>query len=149
MIAYDMPVQIRRCGTTVPVQQLAIGDLIYDPLRDNFTELVDILSRKPAASQNPLVRIRADRITTGRPNRDLKVSRQQIVGYTEKTEPGGCARLQFCAAHLLGERSDETTCLYVLVPERPSCICVAGALLQIADPAVLARQADPLSGGAA
>lgn len=137
MIGFGMPVQVRRCGTSVAVEQLVIGDLVYDPLSDNYIELVDILSRGTAALGNRLVRLRADVLRPGCPSRDVLVSRQQCIGVATRTSAPDPMRLEFRPAHRLGEEVGVPTRLFALFPERSGCISVAGMLLQVQDMAAL------------
>ena len=156
MIATGMPVQIRRCGTSIMVDRLGIGDLVYDPVCDNYLEIVDILSRATAPLDHRLVRLRAGSLGTGRPSRDLLVSRQQPVGTVAPQGVAGPVRFGFGAARHLGEEVRIPSRLFALFAERPGCICVAGALLQVQDPAALhpagkaaPPHAPPPMGGAA
>lgn len=137
MIAEDMPVQIRRCGTTVPVQRLVIGDLLYDPLCDNYIEIHDILSRGSAGLGHALTRIRAGRLGRDRPRQDILLSRRQPVALSDRTGAAGPARVGFGAALHLGEELRLETRLFALFPERPGCISVAGAILRLIDPSAL------------
>lgn len=133
MIAEHMPVQIRRCGTTVPVQRLVIGDLLYDPLCDNYIEIVDILSRDTQRLKHRLARIRSGQLGGDAPRQDVILSQHQAVACVGRSQPRGSHRLDFGAACDLGEEYRVETRLYALFAERPGCICVAGAVLQLAD----------------
>lgn len=137
MIARDMPVQIRRCGTMVPVQNLAIGDLVYDPLSDNYIEIIDILSRETSLLAHRLARLPAGRLGQGLPRQDVFVSRSQPVAFTGRAEGRGAARLDFGAAHQIGDEMRLNTVLFAVLPERPGCINVAGAILRLLDPAAI------------
>lgn len=137
MIARDMPVQIRRCGTMVPVQNLAIGDLVYDPVCDNYIEIIDILSRETSRLAHRLARLPAGRLGPGLPRQDVLVSRSQPVAFTERAGGTGPVRLDFGAAHQIGEELRLSTVLFAVLPERPGCINVAGAILRLLDPAVM------------
>lgn len=137
MIAKGMPVQIRRSGTTVAVERLEIGDLVYDPLADNYIELVDILSRHSSLLPTPIVRLRTDMLGLGRPRRDLLISRYQMVMVSTGSCASRPASLEFEAACRLGEEDRCATTLFALFLERTGCISVDGIILRTFDPSSL------------
>jgi hypothetical protein len=139
MIAKGMPVQIRRSGTSVPVERLEIGDLVYDPLIDNYIEIIDILSRKTTGLGDALTLLPAGRLGPDKPRRDLLVSRQQPIGRIARLDSTAPARLEFEAACRLGEEHMVPSLLFALFCERPGCISVAGAVLRVFDPSSLDR----------
>lgn len=134
MIARDMPVQIRRGGTMVPVQKLAIGDVVYDPICDNYVEIIDILSRETSRLTHRLALLPAGRFGAGFPRQDVLVSRSQPVGFTRRPQGQGLPQLHFGAAHQLGEELRLNTVLFAVLPDRPGCINVGGAILRLLDP---------------
>jgi len=144
MIGQGMPVQIRRCGTSVLVERLSIGDVLYDPLADNYVEIVDILSRDSTRLGDQLARIRAGQFGRDCPRQDVILSRHQPVAYPDRAHGSGPYRLEFGAAHQLGEELRMKTNLFALFPERRGCICVGGAVLQLN---ALAMSADALAQG--
>jgi hypothetical protein len=137
MIAKGMPVQIRRSGTSVPVERLEIGDLVYDPLIDNYIEIIDILSRKTTRLGDALTLLPAGQLGMDMPRRDLLVSRQQPIGRIARLNTSAPARLEFEAACHLGEECRVPSLLFALFCERPGCISVAGAMLRVFDPSSL------------
>lgn len=137
MIAKGMPVQIRRSGTSVAVERLEIGDLLYDPLADNYIELVDILSRHSSLLSSPLIRLRKDMLGQGRGQRDLLISRYQMVMVSTGANSSGQACLDFEAACNLGEEDRDATTLFALFLERTACISVGGFILRAFDPSCI------------
>ena len=148
MIARGMTIRIRRSGTRVPVQSLAIGDLVYDPFCDNYTEIIDILSRDSAGLGQRLVRIRAHALGQASPSEDILVSRQQPVGRSDRQHATGPLRISFGPAYHLGEELQLETKLFALFTERPCCVSVAGALLRLVDPSSLSPMPYAVSGSA-
>lgn len=137
MIAKGMPVQIRRSGTSVAVERLEIGDLVYDPLADNYIELIDILSRRSSLLATPLARLHTDMLGQGRPRRDLLLSRYQMVMVSTSSCSLRPASLEFEAAYRLGEEDRSATTLFALFLERTGCISVGGVVLRAFDPSSL------------
>jgi hypothetical protein len=136
-----MQVRIRRSGTQVPVQSLVIGDLLYDPICDNYSEVIDILSRDSVGLGHRLVRIGANTLGQASPSEDILVSRQQPVARSDRPSATGPLRIAFGPAHQLGEELQLETKLFAIFPERPCCISVAGAFLRLVDPSALAQVA--------
>lgn len=137
MIAKGMPVQIRRSGTSILVEQLEIGDLVYDPIADNYNEIVDILSRTTMRLSHALTRVPAGRFGPGWRRQDLLLSRQQLVGWPDRSQASAPVRLEYEAACRLGEEHRVSTLLFALFSERPGCVSVGGILLRIFDPSRL------------
>lgn len=137
MIARGMTVQIRRSGAAVAIERLEIGGVIYDPLRDDYLEIVDILSRENALPGRALVRIGAGQRGPGRPRRNLLVSPQQPVAVTARPGASAMPELRFEPAWKIGTRMASPARLFVLVPERPCNACVEGVLLPLPDAAEL------------
>lgn len=88
MLTAGTYIQIRADGATKPIEQLQIADLIFDPFRGEYCEIVDILSRTtelfPAPAQcqvSPLhpVRMKVGSVGDGLPRRDLVTSPSQPV----------------------------------------------------------------------
>lgn len=137
MIAAQTPVQVSRSGTMALAEELSIGDLVYDVLTDSYVELVDIRSRQCSPSDTRLTRIEAGRFGTGRPRKDMTVSRHQLLMRpSAKGTPGefGCVIM---AAHQFGADVIMPVTLFVLVPERPAVILADGVALYLMDRALL------------
>lgn len=144
MISRGMPIQVRRCGTSVRVEHLSIGDIVYDPVRDNYLEIVDILSRDTTRLGNRLVRLSADSLTRNRPSSDLFISPQQIVGVPQKGHPAGHGWLKPEPACKLGEEVDILCELFAIFTENSGWICAAGVLLEVLDQRALLGLSQPL-----
>jgi hypothetical protein len=141
MIGEGMPVQIRRCGTSTPVEKLTIGDLVYDPMNDNYHELIDILSRNVSADHGQGVCIRAGIFRPGIPSRDINVSLEQCIGVSISDNSRSSARIEFRPAHTIGSKFSSANRFYVLFPERSCCISVAGVILHLFDLTALIKGA--------
>ncbi len=138
MIALGMRVQIRRGGAAIPVERLEIGDLIYDPLRDNYLEICDLLSRESGPPGHALIRIAAGAQGPGRPARDLLVSPQQPVA-TVAPQPAELSRpeVRLVPATRVGTPFRQPTRLFVVIPERTGFACVEGMVVALRDGAEL------------
>ncbi|MBL4919040.1 hypothetical protein [Szabonella alba] len=110
-----------------------IGDLVYDPVADNYIELIDILSRQSTRLGHGLVRLPAGRFGPGLPQQDLLLSPKQPVGYPDRSPASAPTRLEFKAACRLGEEYRDSALLFALFSERPGCISVGGLVLQVFD----------------
>lgn len=133
MIAQGMQIQIRRCGTTIPVERLVIGDVVYDPFTDNYLEIVDILSRSSASVSHQLTRLRKGVLGKDVPAQDLVVSRHQAVAYLQKAHDGKRLCMDVTAAHRLGEAIHYPTKLFALFPESTGFARVAGSVLKLTE----------------
>lgn len=122
-------IQIRRCGTTKRIETLLIGDLVYDPIADNYQEILDILTRQHDGPPGLLYTIAAGSLMQGRPTADLTVTRQQrLLAFAENN---AARRVQEIAAGDLGRPASAGRRLRLLVLENDAFVMANGACLHV------------------
>ncbi|WP_424944664.1 Hint domain-containing protein [Aliiroseovarius crassostreae] len=93
MLTEGCKVQVKEGGTFVPVEELRVGDTVFDPVSQIHCRLTNILSREVQFPANetrfeaPLfpVCLRAGSIAPNAPQRDILVSPKQALSF--KTSP--------------------------------------------------------------
>lgn len=129
MMSEGTLIQIRRCGTTAPIETLMIGDLVYDPILDNYNEIADMLSCQPDPQAGLIFTIAANSLSIGRPSSDLTVSRQQML----LAPPKGAARrrVEETTAGDVGHPAPGVHRLHLIVLERDAFVMANGTCLRV------------------
>lgn len=148
MFTSGTQIQIRESGTTILVDELEISDLVYDPLKRNYQEIVDILKRTIKIATNgyhPLrpIQVRAGSAGAGQPSRDLVISPSQCVLDVFGDQSGHRA-IEFILASSLVQRGQAKTLIdlqevtyFAIFTHNKSIISTEGMLALTYSPAVL------------
>ena len=144
MLTKGSKILIREDGQRANVEALQISDLVFDPLKDQYVEIVDILRRKVLFSKyekpqdHPLYPslIRHGSVSTNRPNCDLLTSPNQPILATFKSgESGGYPELTKVRAREFVSRSErrqanvEEIEYFAVFTNNPQTFDVSGVLV--------------------
>lgn len=102
MLTYGTQTQTVMDGRTCNLENLSIGQFVYDPISKKFDEIIDILAQKVSVEtgREPLAPIRAQKglLNTEIPSRDLIVSRGQPVMMVRRENPSDLPEVRIVSA---------------------------------------------------
>lgn len=144
MLGEGCSVLVRKDGGRTRVENLNIGDLIYDPFAGCYCEITDVLSRKIPCDPkyieeehplHPLV-VEKDSLGVGKPQQRLVISPGQPIFLAQhRSTGGGPAVIQLsCARSISNIKKMEDgnwreTQYYALFTESAQFLCVSGLLM--------------------
>ena len=125
-------------GRECPVQDLAIADMVFDPLGGVYDEITDILTRRvpctdPRHDRLAPVLIGKGQLFSGRPRRDLALSPEQVVLMTDLKGPPRMPPVLSCypAKDLSHDRAPPGAAItyFAIFFDRPRFMEVGGVLV--------------------
>lgn len=143
MLTKGSPVLVREEGKRRNIEDISIGDFVFDPLANEYCEIVDILAREVAFStgyDHPLypVKLEKDSIRPGRPDRTVWVSQSQQIYYVprqksqttipELLRDEACIVAR-CFRNNDAQRKFSSVWYYALFTETKQTLDVAGVLM--------------------
>jgi hypothetical protein len=154
MLTGQTRVQIRAEGGSIAIEDLKISDLVYNPLTQEYVEIIDILHRRLMTREgggehllhsNGPIEIPEGAISSGRPAAPLVVSSRQMICLARKFQERHPPRLECVPAQEVPgaiDRSEAVVCgavdYYAIFFETPQIIVANKALVQAYDPSVFA-----------